>query len=217
MFFFTLAIFYSFLTAIMVVSYEEIDYNKHCAFSIGEYVQASEDVDPKNNNHPRTLDCIYLRPNSHSKTGAHELLHIPTGKVITRPKATKIPITQSVIDAVHALADKDCAPKGLKIATRNKTILWDSTWSAGVDYDPETFEPIEETDEEDDEEEDDDNMPELYDNDDDSSVDSDDDDDDDEDFDDEDFVDLKQTPIYRPRPGNHPTVAFDGVEIMCLI
>ena len=67
-------------------------------------------------------------------------------------------MTQAVIDAVHALADQEGVPNGLKIVGRNKTILWDSAWTAGVDYDPETFEPIEETDDEDD-----DDMPALAD------------------------------------------------------
>ena len=33
------------------------------------------------------------------------------------------------------MAEKEGAPKGLKIATRSGIILFDSSWIAGVDYD----------------------------------------------------------------------------------
>ena len=69
-------------------------------------------------------------------------MHIPTGRIITRANITPAPITQSVIDAVHSLAERDHMPAGLKIHSKTQILLWDSAWIAGVDYDEETFEPI---------------------------------------------------------------------------
>ena len=37
-----------------------IDFNKELVHSFGDYVQATEDNSPKNNNSPCSLDCIYL-------------------------------------------------------------------------------------------------------------------------------------------------------------
>ena len=46
----------------MIVHKENIDYDKHCKFVLGEYVQAHDKPLIKNTNAPRSLDCIYLRP-----------------------------------------------------------------------------------------------------------------------------------------------------------
>ena len=45
-----------------------------------------------------------------------------------------MPITDSVIKQVEALAIKDGMPEGLKVKSRTGKILFDSSWTAGVDY-----------------------------------------------------------------------------------
>ena len=93
-----------------------LDYNKHCSIPFGSFVQVVQD-DPstKNTNRPRSLDGIYLRPLRGDQPG-HEIMHLATGDVVTRPHSwcKIIPIGDSVLDAVHALADRDNV-KGLKI------------------------------------------------------------------------------------------------------
>ena len=127
-----------------IIHQEVLDYKAHCQFAMWSYVLATND-DPKtkNTNAPRKLDCIYLRPVAHGGVHQHELLHINTGQLITRSTAalTKVPLTSSVIQAVHVLADQQKAPNGLKIKNKTGQILWDSAWTAGVEYDPDTFEP----------------------------------------------------------------------------
>ena len=49
--------------------------------------------------------------------------------------ATPLPMTQHVTDQVYALARQDKMPKGLEIETKTGVVLFDSSWSAGVDYD----------------------------------------------------------------------------------
>ena len=49
---------------------ENIDFVRYCTFQFGDCVQAGVDEGPKNNNLPRTINCIYLdptldMPNSH--------------------------------------------------------------------------------------------------------------------------------------------------------
>ena len=76
---------------------------------------------------------------SHSfNRGGHELLHLQTNSVITRPRVTAIPISPQIIAQVHALAELDGMPKGLKITNRANRVLFDAAWTAGVEYE-ETF------------------------------------------------------------------------------
>ena len=122
----------------MIMHHENLDYERHCKYQIGEYVQAHDEPPQTNTNAARSLDCIYLRPMDNAQ-GGHELLHLQTNKVVKRRQLTKIPITPSIINQVHALAVLDGMPEGLKIKNRTNNIIFDSAWIAGVDYDEEEF------------------------------------------------------------------------------
>jgi hypothetical protein len=50
------------------------------------------------------------------------------------------PITPAIIKMVHRITEQDGMPKGLKITNHTRQVLYDSTWSAGVDYDEDEFE-----------------------------------------------------------------------------
>jgi hypothetical protein len=71
-------------------------------------------------------------------------MHIPTGQKITRSRLTPVPLTKSFIDAMHNLAEQEGQPTSLKLQSKTGVILWDSAWIAGVHYDPESFETIDE-------------------------------------------------------------------------
>ena len=122
----------------MILHQENIDYDKHCRFVFGEYVQAHHEPRPLNNQEARSLDCLYLRPTT-SAQGTHELYHIATNKVITRRKLNKVPLTPNIIKLVENQATLDGVPQGLKIQNRAGVVLFDSAWIAGVDYDGELF------------------------------------------------------------------------------
>jgi hypothetical protein len=61
---------------------------------------------------------------------------------------TKVPLTLAVIQAVPALAEQEGVPRGLKIKNRTGQLLWDSAWTAGVDYNPDSFKPYTEEEQE---------------------------------------------------------------------
>ena len=84
------------------------------------------------------LDYIYLRPTLNIQQG-HELYRLYTNSVITRRRCTSMPLTPSIIKQVHALAAIDNMPQGLKIQNRTGITLFDSSWTAGGDYDKEQF------------------------------------------------------------------------------
>ena len=45
----------------MILLKKNIDYEKHCKYALGEYVQAHTEPNPSNTIKERTIDCIYLR------------------------------------------------------------------------------------------------------------------------------------------------------------
>jgi hypothetical protein len=154
----------------MILHQRNLDYDKHCQYAFGTYVQAHDEPDPSNTNAPRTLDCIYLRYNDNEQ-GGHDLLHLQTNRMITHRHVgvTPIPITPAIIKMVHCIAEQDGMPKGLKITNRTGQVLYDSTWIAGVDYDEDKFEdkdydPYSDEDEDsDDSNDDDDDDQDMYD------------------------------------------------------
>lgn len=117
----------------MIMHQENIHYDKHCAIPFGTYVQAHQEPSPTNTQEPRSLDCIYMRF-LNNKQGGHEILDLRTERIITRRHVTPIPITQNVIDIVHAMATRHNMTAGIKVQTKAGITLYDSTWIAGVDY-----------------------------------------------------------------------------------
>ena len=102
----------------MILHQKNLDYNRHCKYAFGTFVQGHDEPQPRNTNAARTLDCIYLRYHD-SHQGGHKLLHLPTNAIVLRRHVTHILITPAVIKQVHALAELEQMPQGLKIATRN--------------------------------------------------------------------------------------------------
>jgi hypothetical protein len=96
----------------MTIHKQSLDFEKHCSIPFGTYVQAHTKPDPKNTQHPRTLDCIYLRYVDNNQ-GGHHLLDLRTGRTIKQCKITAIPITENVIDLVHAMVTNDNMEEGL--------------------------------------------------------------------------------------------------------
>ena len=128
----------------MIMHRETLDYDKHCKYSLGDYVQAHRILTPSNRQDPRTIDGIYLRP----VANGHEVYTLGTQAVIVAARVTKQPVTPTVIEAVEAIAESQ-GQKGLRIRTKRGKVLYDSSWTAGVDYTDEN-----EDNDEDDEDED---------------------------------------------------------------
>ena len=89
----------------MILHQDNLDFDMHCKYVLGEYVQSHKDEPIKNDNKPRLLECLYLRPTSNNQ-GGRELLHLGTNRMITRNKVTQIPIIFAVIKLVHEIAKK---------------------------------------------------------------------------------------------------------------
>ncbi len=142
-----------------------LDY-EHVKYAFGQYVEGHLDLPKTKGPHGRTTPGIYIKPND-SDTG-HEIWCLATEREIPRARVTPLPITPAVIRAIETTATAQ-KQKGLRIRTRRGEILFDSTWTAGVDYDSDDedsdYNPDEEMDSVDEYDEDDyeeDEPPPLF-------------------------------------------------------
>ena len=94
----------------------KIDYNKHCKYEFGEYVQTHEEHD--NSMATRTIGALALRPNGNLQ-GGHLFLSLSTGRVIDRKNATPLPMPNEVIDRIHRMARQQKAQRELVFTDRN--------------------------------------------------------------------------------------------------
>ena len=79
---------------------------------------------------------------------------LDTREVVDRRTLTAQPITPSVIALVNSIAEKD-KNEGLHIVGFNGQVLYDSSWTEGVDYDDREEDSDSDSDYESDEEDDD--------------------------------------------------------------
>ena len=87
----------------MILHKENIGFERHCKYTLEEYVQLHEDKSIKNTNAPILLDCLYLRPTSNNQ-GGHEMLYLQTNRVITRNNVTSATTTPSIVNQVNEIA-----------------------------------------------------------------------------------------------------------------
>ena len=88
-----------------ILKCKQINFNKEFLHSFGDYVQATDDKSPKNNNLPRSIDAIYICT-AESLQGGHEMIDLATGRMFTRPQVKAFTMTQMVIERVELLAEK---------------------------------------------------------------------------------------------------------------
>jgi hypothetical protein len=62
------------------------------------------------------------------------LFDLRTGRTIKQCTVTPVPISIKINELVHNMAQSDSMPDGLKIETKSGTVLYDSSWLAGMDY-----------------------------------------------------------------------------------
>ena len=98
----------------MTLHKKNIDFDAHCAHTIGQHVQGEHEPDRSNTNAPRTIDCSCLRPSCNAQKG-HGLLHLQTNKVENCRQTWTVPVTTSVVQHTHTLAGMDGTSKVLKI------------------------------------------------------------------------------------------------------
>ena len=131
----------------LIMGGRRLNYRKDLMFPLGTYVQATQRNNPTNTNAPRTIDAIYLKPMANDQ-GGHHVMNLATGLVISPNKVYELPVTDTVIKHVEAMAEAQ-GIKSLKLSNRHKTTFYPADWIAGVDYDPENPETYDDAEDED--------------------------------------------------------------------
>ena len=116
----------------MLVAQKVLDYEKHCQHEFGEYIQAMHENDPTNVMTERSIDGIYLHPNTNQQ-GGHVIMNINTGKIITRGRIVTVPLSKTIKDAVKQMAHRQGFKK-MKYSNKNGMIIPNMDWDAKDDY-----------------------------------------------------------------------------------
>ena len=131
-----------------IMTHERLDYNRHFKIPLGSAVEAYNQGFPCNQLPERAITGIYVGPAKNFQEG-HEIYDIKTKAIITRSKITQVPLTHAIIKAVEQHAHDD-GMRGLKIRTSKGDLLWDSSWTAGVEHEEDADDRDHESDESDD-------------------------------------------------------------------
>ena len=99
-----------------IITGQDIDYNRHCRFQFGEYVQTHEQHD--NSMNPRTVGALALRPTGNAQ-GSFYFMSISTRRVLNRLHATPLPMPDEVVDRIHRLTRQQRTNPGLVLGDRN--------------------------------------------------------------------------------------------------
>ena len=94
-----------------------MDYNKHCKYKFGQYVQVHDQHD--NTMLPRTTGALALRPTGNAQ-GNFYFFSLTTGRVLNRVHATPLPMPDDVIKRVETLALRQQANPGLVFGDREQ-------------------------------------------------------------------------------------------------
>ena len=126
---------------------QTVDFNWHCKYEFGEYVQTHEQHD--NSMSPRTIGALAMRPTGNAQ-GNYYFFSLSTGRIINRVHATKLPMPDDVIERVNTLARRQKANPGLVFLDRNQVpAIHDDADDYDEDDDDSAYVPEEDDDDQD--------------------------------------------------------------------
>jgi hypothetical protein len=101
-----------------------LDFTKHCQIPFGAYAEVHEDSDKTNTMDEQTQPAICLGPTANFQ-GTYKFMSLRTGKWITRKQFTELPMPDSVIKRVEAMALKEKQDKTISFSDRSGNIIND--------------------------------------------------------------------------------------------
>ena len=116
----------------LIMTQQPLEYNKHCKYKFGEYVQAHHQNQPTNTMAEQKINTIYLRP-SNNTHGRHVLMNLNTGEKFLRGRVTAVPLMQAVKDQIEELA-KQQGITSMKFRNKRGKLLPNSYWEQGEEY-----------------------------------------------------------------------------------
>jgi hypothetical protein len=101
-----------------------LDFTKHCQIPFGAYAEVHEDINKTNTIDERTQPAICLGPTANFQ-GSYTFMSLRTGKRITRKQFTELPMPDSVIKRVKAMALKEKQDKNITFSDQSGNIIND--------------------------------------------------------------------------------------------
>jgi hypothetical protein len=117
-----------------IMSGETLDYKKYLSLQVGQYCQVHEEDTPCNSQSPRTKGAISLGPSGNLQ-GGYKFMALNTGKKISRQTWDVIPMPDTVIAHVNALATDQ--PKQLIFTDRRRCPIGDVEIPGVIDFEEE--------------------------------------------------------------------------------
>ena len=121
-----------------IITGQKLDYNRHCRFQFGEYVQTHEQHD--NSMNPRTVGALALCPTGNAQ-GSFDFMCISTGRVLNRLHATPLPMPDKVVNRIHRMARQQQTLPGLLFGDRNMNSIDMESVDSGESEDDEDYIP----------------------------------------------------------------------------
>jgi hypothetical protein len=101
-----------------------LDFTKHYQIPFGTYAEVHEDMDKTNTMDKRTQPAICIVPTVNFQ-GSYNFLSLRTGKWITRKQFTELPMPESVVKRVEAMALREKQNKTITFSDRSGNIIND--------------------------------------------------------------------------------------------
>jgi hypothetical protein len=105
-----------------IITGQNVDYNRHCKYQFGQYVQTHEQHD--NTMIPRTIGALALRPTGNAQ-GNFYFFSLSTGRVLNQGHATPLPMPDDIIDRINRLARQQKANPGMIFSDRRNIVIND--------------------------------------------------------------------------------------------
>jgi hypothetical protein len=107
-----------------IITGTALDFTKHCQIPFGAYAEVHEDKDKTYTMDGRTHPAICLGPTANFQ-GSYKFLSLRTGKRITRKQFTELPMPDSVVKRVEAMALREKQDKTITLSDRSGNIISD--------------------------------------------------------------------------------------------
>lgn len=102
-----------------IISGQKPDYKRDCKVDFFSYCEVHDEPSPTNSMKPRTRPCIALGPTANLQ-GSYKFLDLETGKKLKKRSWTELPMPDSVISQVEAMAEKEKRDGRWSVTNRHK-------------------------------------------------------------------------------------------------
>ncbi|KAL7552922.1 hypothetical protein ACHAWF_016178 [Thalassiosira exigua] len=105
-----------------IVARTKLSWEKHCQLDFGAYCEVHDELDPTNNNAPRTHEAISMGPTGNFQ-GSYKFFCLKRGQILVRRRWTELPMPDRVkrkVDAWGARSSGEVYANTLQFRNRNK-------------------------------------------------------------------------------------------------